>query len=117
MLKIAKVIPIFKGENPTDPDKYRPISSLSVFDKLPEKVMCNRLNAFPTKHKIFYKYQFGFRKHHATADALSEVIDFIYKFLDEGNFVFGTYIDLKRHSIPYNIEHYYINFNTTEFAD
>ena len=62
MLKIAKVIPIFKGENPTDPNNYRPISLLSVFDKLLEKVMYNRVNAFITRHKIFYKYQFGFRK-------------------------------------------------------
>ena len=92
MLKIAKVIPIFKGENPT----IRPISLLSIFDKLLEKVMYNRVNAFLTKHKIFYKYQFGFRKNYATADALSEVIDFIYKSLDEGNFVFGIYIDLKK---------------------
>ena len=29
-------------------------------------------------------------------DTLSEVIDFIYKSLDEGNFVFGIYIDLKK---------------------
>ena len=96
MLKIAKVIPIFKGENPTDPDNYRSISLLSVFDKLLENVMYNTLNAFLTKHKIFYKYQLGFRKNHATADALSEVIDFIYKSLDEGNFVFGIYMDLKK---------------------
>ena len=45
MLKIAKVIPIFKGENPTDPNNHRPISLLSVFDKFLEKVMNNRLNS------------------------------------------------------------------------
>ena len=62
MLKSAKVVPIFKGENPTDPNNYRPISLLNVFDKLLEKVMYNSLNAFLTKHKIFYKYQLQFRK-------------------------------------------------------
>ena len=69
MLKIAKVTPIFKGENPTEPNNCRPILLLSIFDKLLEKVMYNRVNAFLTKHKIFYKYQFGFRKNHATANA------------------------------------------------
>ena len=96
LLKIAKVIPIFKSEERTDPSNYRPISLLSVFDKLLGKLMYNRLNPFFQKHNIFYKYQFGFRKNHATANALTEVIDYIYKSLDEGNYVFGTYIDLKK---------------------
>ena len=58
--------------------------------------MNNRLDSFLYKHKIFYKYHFGFRKNHATANALTEVIDYIYKSLDEGNYVFGVYIDLKK---------------------
>ena len=52
MLKIAKVIPIFKGENPTDPNNYRPISLLSVFDKFLEKVMNNRLNSKCVSNQI-----------------------------------------------------------------
>ena len=50
--------------------------------------MYNRLDSFLHKHKIFYKYQFGFRKKHATTNALTEVTDYIYKSLDEGNYVF-----------------------------
>ena len=56
LLKIAKVIPIFKSEERTS--NYRPISLLSVFDKLAEKLMYNRSNPFFQKHNIFYKYQF-----------------------------------------------------------
>ena len=58
--------------------------------------MNNRLDSFLHKHKIFYKYQFGFRKNHATTNALAEVIDYIYQSPDEGNYVFGIYIDLKK---------------------
>ena len=58
--------------------------------------MYNRLNPFFQKHNIFHKYQFGFRKNHATTNALTEVIDYIYKSLDEGNYIFGIYIDLKK---------------------
>ena len=96
VLKIAKVIPIYKGDDATNPGNYRPISLLSVFDKLLEKLMYNRLDSFLHMHKIFYKYQFGFRKNHALTNALTEVIDYIYKSLDEGNYVFGIYIDLKK---------------------
>ena len=67
ILKIAKVIPVHKGDVTTDPGNYRPISLLSVFDKLLEKVMLNRLLQFLNKNDILYKYQFGFRKNHATS--------------------------------------------------
>ena len=96
LLKIAKVIPILKSEERADPSNYKPISLLSVFDKLLEKLMYNRLNPFFQKHNIFYKYQFGFRKIHAAANALTEIVNYIYKSLDEGNYVFGIYIDLKK---------------------
>ena len=39
MVKIAKVIPVFKGGEASDPNNYRLTSLLSIFDKLLEKVM------------------------------------------------------------------------------
>ena len=75
--------------------------------------MYNRLALFFQKHKVFYKYQFGFRKNHATDNALTEVMNYLYKSLDEGNYVFGIYIDLKKafdtvqHQILlYQLQHY-----------
>ena len=38
-LKKAKVIPVFKTEDETDANNYRPISLLSIFDRIFEKVM------------------------------------------------------------------------------
>ena len=43
-LKHAKVIPFFKGGDETDPSNYRPIPLLSLFNRLFEKVVYNRLN-------------------------------------------------------------------------
>ena len=56
MLKIAEVIPVFKGGEANDPNNYRPISLLSIFDKLLEKVMYKRISCFLSKHKILYKF-------------------------------------------------------------
>ena len=58
--------------------------------------MLKGLNPFLSKNNILYNYQFGFRKSHATTHALTEVVDYIYKSLDVGNYAFGIYIDLTK---------------------
>ena len=61
-LKIAKVIPIFKKGDQTSVNNYRPISILSIINKIFEKILYSRLIKFVDKSNILYKYQFGFRK-------------------------------------------------------
>ena len=48
-LKLAKVIPIYKNHDPSDPSNYRPISLLSVFNRIFEKIMYYRLKSFLEK--------------------------------------------------------------------
>ena len=61
-LKHAKVIPILKGGDETDPSNYRPISLLSLFNRLFEKVMYNRFKSYVELNGLLYNGQFGFRK-------------------------------------------------------
>ncbi len=42
-MKIAKGIPLFKSGDPLSMDNYRPISLLSSFSKILEKIVANRL--------------------------------------------------------------------------
>ena len=42
-LKIVKVIPIHKGGSTQDLNNFRPISILSIFDKIIEKIIHARL--------------------------------------------------------------------------
>ena len=51
-LKVAKVVPLFKGGDSSMPNNYRPISLLSIFDKLLEKLMAVRLNNFMSLNNI-----------------------------------------------------------------
>ena len=94
--KIAKVIPVFKQGDRSDEDNYRPISLLSCFEKVLERLMCKRMLDFLKKHKILYKLQFGFRENHSTSLALIEALNEIYLKLDEGKFVLGVFLDLKK---------------------
>ena len=95
-LKLAKVIPIYKKGDKSEPGNYRPISLLTVFDKIMEKLMCYRLRDFLQRNKILYEFQFGFRKRHSTILALMEVIDNIYQHLDQHEFIMGIYLDLQK---------------------
>ena len=67
--KIAKVIPVFKKGSVTVLSNYCPISLLSVFNRILEKLMYKRLNSFFEKNKIFYSGQFGFHANHSTNHA------------------------------------------------
>ena len=49
-LKISKVIPIHKSRDTCDLNNYRPISLLSIFDKIMEKLMHKRLYEFLQEH-------------------------------------------------------------------
>ena len=49
-LKIVKVIPIHKGGSTHDINNFRPISLLSIFDKIIEKIMHKRLYDFLEHH-------------------------------------------------------------------
>ena len=43
--KIAKIIPIYKSDDETDPNNYHPISVLSSFNKIFEKIIYKRLHS------------------------------------------------------------------------
>ena len=83
---LAKVIALYKKGPKYDTGNYRPISLLSYFDKIFEKLICKRLISFLDMHKIMYCHQFGFRNRHSTVLALIDFTDSIGRLLDERNY-------------------------------
>ena len=82
-LKIAKVVALCKKGVIHDPNNYRPISLLSHFDKIFEKILCRRLISFVERNELLYFYQYGFLKLYSTGLALIEITDYIKRLLDE----------------------------------
>ena len=68
-LKLAKVVQIFKSGDSSKITNYRPISVLSFFSKVFERVMYNHITDFIDSLNVLYKYQFGFRHKHSTQQA------------------------------------------------
>ena len=76
-----------KFDDTTDPANYRPISTLSSFRKVFEKLIYNQLYRFLEKYSILYKYQFGFSKGYSTEQAILEITDSLKKFVTYGLFL------------------------------
>ena len=73
ILKISKVTPIDKGGEVADPTNFRPISTLSTFNQTFKKCTHKQLINYIEKQKILSQFQFGFRKGHSTAEAITEI--------------------------------------------
>ena len=94
--KLAKIIPIYKKEDPLFCSNYRPISLLPIYSKIFEKAIYSRMYSFLSDNNLLYEKQFGFRANHSTNHALTSTIENIKLQLDGGNFVGGFFIDLEK---------------------
>ena len=74
--KVSLVVPVFKnvGERSTAKN-YRPVILLSVFSKVFEKLVNNRIVDHLEKYGLFSNFQYGFRTCRSTADLLTVVSD------------------------------------------
>ena len=61
-MKTAKVCPVYKSGSKTEFTNYRPISVLTSFSKILEKLISIRLLSFIDKYNILSYSQYGFRK-------------------------------------------------------
>ena len=95
-LKEAKVIPVYKSDDETEPSNYRPISLLSVFNGIFEKLMYHRLKSFLDKNNILIKSQYGFREKHSTQHTILDTFNIIQNNMDLKLFTCGIFIDLKK---------------------
>ena len=94
--KLANVIPIHKKDSVTCMSNYRPISLLSIFNKILERLMTKRLISFLNKHNILYNKQFGFRENYSTSHATLCIVDRIQRAIEEGQYSCGIFLDFSK---------------------
>ena len=95
-LKIAKVVPIYKSGDKRNPSNYRPISLLTCFSKIFEKLIFTRINSFICKHSILAPSQYGFRKGCSTIHAVTEVITTAYDNISANLHTGLVFLDIKK---------------------
>ena len=72
-LKIAKVIPLPKTKDLSDPNNYRPISILSIISKPLEKHIHSHLYKYLEELNLLHPLQSGFRPGHSCHTALANM--------------------------------------------
>ena len=84
IMKMAEVVPLYKGKSRENETNYRPISLLTTMSKVMEKVVYQRVYQFLTNIGQICETQYGFRSNHSCEHAIAQVIGNILKNL-EGN--------------------------------
>ena len=104
-LKRAHVVPLYKKDDPEEPNNYRPISITPCLSKIIETILRNQICQYLHDNKLLSKNQYGFRKKFSTIDSLLFCTEFIRNKTDIINFVTAAFLDLSKafDSINYDI--------------
>ena len=95
-LKIAKVIPLFKKDDPKLLTNYRPISLLPTISKVIEKIIFTQLSTYFNENKLIFDNQYGFRPKHSTEYAALELVDRIITHMDNKEVPINIFLDLSK---------------------
>jgi hypothetical protein len=96
ILKSSIITPIYKKSTSCKLQDLRPISLLSIFSKIIEKLMKSRLISFLNSINFLSEKQYGFRKGKSTEDALIRVTDIIYTSFNSNKKATGLFIDFQK---------------------
>ena len=94
--KRARVTPIYKSEDKTKCENYRPISILLVISKVFEKEVFRQLYGYLTDNDLLSKHQSGFRPKHSTVSALIQMCDNWLSNMDVGKINCVVFLDIRK---------------------
>ena len=92
--KRAKIIPLHKKNEPTNPKNYRPVALLSIFSKILERVVFQQVVEYMEGNLLFHPSHHGFRHGHSTATALIEMQDVWIEAFDRNEITATVMLDL-----------------------
>jgi len=90
-MKFSIIKPLHKKWTTKKFENYRPISLLTVFSRILEKIIYKRLYSYLENYNILSDEQFGFKENLSTCSANSILISF-----DKNKFVGGLFCDLHK---------------------
>ena len=95
-LKKAKVVPLPKSTDKTNPTNYRPISLQSVLSKLLEKHVHIYLNDYSEKRQLLHPFQSGFRRKCSCNIAVARLTNSWLTAMNKSELCGVVFLDLKK---------------------
>ncbi|XP_046658780.1 uncharacterized protein LOC124353029 [Homalodisca vitripennis] len=95
-LKVSKIYPLHKKGLLTEIKNFRPISLISPFSKIIEKIVLTQLLAYLKHEQLLSEDQHGFLKGKSTASALTSIIEFVIDQLDTRKHVSAILLDYSK---------------------
>lgn len=121
-LKIGKVVPIFKKDNPKSIENYRAITIPSCFQKIFEYAFLDRLLHYLQKQTILNINQHGFQNNKSTTTAIHQFYSRVIHHLQDGECPAAIFCDLSRafdcvnyHTLLCKLEGYGIRGTTLDW--
>ena len=113
--KVARLNPIFKKDDESDRGNYRPLSMLSVPNKILESCVTDSIvdHVF-TRNQLVTEYRWAYRKGHSTHLLLAHLTETWRRTLDSNLVVGVIFIDFQKafdsishKNLIYKLEHHY----------
>uniref|UniRef100_A0A1B6KWH1 Reverse transcriptase domain-containing protein n=2 Tax=Graphocephala atropunctata TaxID=36148 RepID=A0A1B6KWH1_9HEMI len=95
-LKVSKVYPKHKTGKKSDPQNYRPISLISTFAKIIEKLVLKRLMVYLKHHNLITVNQHGFQKEKSTISAIISLVESIIDSIEDEKYVTALFLDYSK---------------------
>ena len=98
IFKTARCVPVYKGYqlDPEQPVNYRPISILCCINKTLERLLYDQLYLYLDNSKLIPHFQYGYRKHHNTSQAVLDLTNHIIKNKNKKEVSIAIFMDLSK---------------------
>ena len=94
--KLVRVTPIFKTGSKSEANNYRPISVISVFSRILERVVHDQVYEYLKINKVLTKSKSAFQKPCSTITSLIDSTDYWYENIDNKHLNLAIFLDLKK---------------------
>ena len=92
--KKAKVVPLYKKDDPLNPKNYRPVAIVPILSKILERVIFNQMIEYLTSNGILHPNHHAFRQNHNTTTAMIQMYDSWLQAIESGQIAGVCMLDM-----------------------